>query len=48
MIRLIILTGIVLAVIPTTRPILVRTLSTVGRALMVPFLVIWGSNSRRR
>jgi hypothetical protein len=47
MIRLVILIGIVLAIIPATRPILFRTLTNVTRALMIPLLVIWGSNSRR-
>ena len=48
MFRLIILAGIVLAIIPTTRPILFGTLSTVARALALPLLVIWGSGRRRR
>jgi len=48
MFRLIIVAGIVLAIIPTTRPILFRTLSTVTRALVLPLLVIWGSGGRRR
>jgi hypothetical protein len=48
MIRLTLLACIVLAIIPTTRPILFRTLSNVLHALMIPLLVILGTGSRRR
>jgi hypothetical protein len=48
MFRLAILAGVVLAIIPTTRPILFRTLTTVSWALALPLLVIWGSSGRRR
>ncbi len=47
MFRLVILVGLVLAVIPRTRPILIQTLFGVGRALVIPLIVVWGSSSRR-
>jgi hypothetical protein len=48
MIRLVFFAGIVLAVIPTTRPILFRTLSNVLHALMIPLLIVFAAGSRRR
>lgn len=47
MFRLAVLVGLILAVISRTRPILIQTLFGVGRALLIPLTVIWGSGSRR-
>jgi len=47
-IRLLLVLIVVLAIVPTTRPILFRTLSNVASAITAVLLVIWATSLGRR